>query len=61
MVMEGPTSVSALIYTATMVIVHVYLLMRVSSLIEYSLTVLLVLILLSSITALFSSLLGLFQ
>lgn len=59
--MEGPTPVSALIHAATMVTAGVYLLMRVSPLIEYSSTVLIVCLWIGSITTVFSSLVGLFQ
>src|ERR1700743_2008960 len=59
--MEGPTPVSALIHAATMVTAGVYLLMRSSPLIEYSLTVLLLCLWLGAITTIFSSLIGLFQ
>nr|YP_010632548.1 NADH dehydrogenase subunit 5 [Cladonia pyxidata]WBP63299.1 NADH dehydrogenase subunit 5 [Cladonia pyxidata] len=59
--MEGPTPVSALIHAATMVTAGVYLLMRVSPLIEYSSTVLILCLWLGSITTVFSSLIGLFQ
>ena len=61
MAMEGPTPVSALIHAATMVTAGVYLLMRTSPLIEYSSTILLVIIWLGAITTIFSSLIGLFQ
>ncbi len=61
MAMEGPTPVSALIHAATMVTAGVYLLMRSSSLIEYSSTVLLLCLWLGAITTIFSSLIGLFQ
>ena len=61
MAMEGPTPVSALIHAATMVTAGVYLLMRVSPLIEYSSTVLIISIWLGAITTVFSSLIGLFQ
>jgi NADH-ubiquinone oxidoreductase chain 5 len=61
MAMEGPTPVSALIHAATMVTAGVYLLMRSSSLIEYSSTILLLCLWLGAITTVFSSLIGLFQ
>jgi NADH-ubiquinone oxidoreductase chain 5 len=61
MAMEGPTPVSALIHAATMVTAGVYLLIRSSPLIEYSSTILLVIVWLGAITTIFSSLIGLFQ
>ena len=61
MAMEGPTPVSALIHAATMVTAGVYLLMRVSPLIEYSSIVLLLCLWIGAITTVFSSLIGLFQ
>jgi NADH-ubiquinone oxidoreductase chain 5 len=61
MAMEGPTPVSALIHAATMVTAGVYLLMRVSPLIEYSSTVLILCLWVGAITTIFSSLIGLFQ
>jgi NADH-ubiquinone oxidoreductase chain 5 len=61
MAMEGPTPVSALIHAATMVTAGVYLLMRVSPLIEYSTTVLILCLWIGAITTVFSSLIGLFQ
>jgi NADH-ubiquinone oxidoreductase chain 5 len=59
--MEGPTPVSALIHAATMVTAGVYLLMRSSPLIEYSSTVLILILWIGAITTVFSSLIGLFQ
>ena len=61
MAMEGPTPVSALIHAATMVTAGVYLLMRVSPLIEYSPLVLVLCLWTGAITTVFSSLIGLFQ
>ena len=61
MAMEGPTPVSALIHAATMVTAGVYLLIRVSPLIEYSSLVLLLCLWVGAITTVFSSLVGLFQ
>ena len=61
MAMEGPTPVSALIHAATMVTAGVYLLMRVSPLIEYSSTVLILCLWVGAVTSVFSSLVGLFQ
>ena len=61
MAMEGPTPVSALIHAATMVTAGVYLLMRTSPIIEYSSTLLLIILWIGAITTVFSSLIGLFQ
>lgn len=59
--MEGPTPVSALIHAATMVTAGVYLLMRVSPIIEFSSTVLVLCLWIGTITTIFSSIIGLFQ
>lgn len=59
--MEGPTPVSALIHAATMVTAGVYLLIRTSPLIEYSSTVLILILWVGTITTIFSSIIGLFQ
>lgn len=59
--MEGPTPVSALIHAATMVTAGVFLIIRMSPLFELTPTVLLFIILLGSITAFFTSTIGLVQ
>ena len=50
--MEGPTPVSALLHSATMVTAGVYLLMRLSPLLEYSSTSLLIITWLGGLSAL---------
>ena len=59
--MEGPTPVSALIHAATMVTAGVFLIIRFSPLIEFSSTVLFILIIFGSLTAFFASMTGVFQ
>lgn len=59
--MEGPTPVSALIHAATMVTAGVFLLIRFSPLLEFSSVVLLILTIVGSLTALFGSIIGIFQ
>nr|YP_008994223.1 NADH dehydrogenase subunit 5 [Rhodymenia pseudopalmata]AGO19275.1 NADH dehydrogenase subunit 5 [Rhodymenia pseudopalmata] len=59
--MEGPTPVSALIHAATMVTAGVFLMIRFSPLIEFSTTVLTVLVIVGSLTAFFASMTGVFQ
>lgn len=59
--MEGPTPVSALIHAATMVTAGVFLLIRCSPLIEYSPTVLQIMVIFGSLTAFFGSVVGAFQ
>jgi len=59
--MEGPTPVSALIHAATMVTAGVFLIIRFSPLIEFSNTILTLLILLGSSTAFFAAFTGTFQ
>jgi NADH-ubiquinone oxidoreductase chain 5 len=59
--MEGPTPVSALIHAATMVTAGVFLIIRVSPLFEQAPSVLILVVLLGSLTAFFSSTIGLVQ
>jgi len=59
--MEGPTPVSALLHAATMVTAGVFLIIRTSLIFEYSSKVLILLIIFGTITALFSSMIAVFQ
>jgi NADH-ubiquinone oxidoreductase chain 5 len=59
--MEGPTPVSSLLHAATMVTAGVFLLVRCSFIFEKSNFVLFLIILVGSITALFSALVATFQ
>ena len=59
--MEGPTPVSALIHAATMVTAGVFLMIRFSPLIEYSITVLSILTVFGALTTFFAAMTGTFQ
>ena len=59
--MEGPTPVSALIHAATMVTAGVFLIIRMSPFFEQTPTILLIVVFLGSLTAFFTSTIGLTQ
>ncbi|PVU98256.1 hypothetical protein BB561_000001 [Smittium simulii] len=59
--MEGPTPVSALLHSATMVTAGAYLLIRLSPVLEYSSDILIIITLVGSLTALFAALMALTQ
>jgi NADH-ubiquinone oxidoreductase chain 5 len=59
--MEGPTPVSALIHAATMVTAGVFVLLRVSPLLEYAPLTLFIITLFGSVTAFFAATAGLVQ
>jgi NADH-ubiquinone oxidoreductase chain 5 len=59
--MEGPTPVSALLHAATMVTAGVYLLMRLSPLLEYSSLILNFILWIGGISALFGAICGLLE
>nr|CUS58606.1 TPA: NADH dehydrogenase subunit 5 [Podocoryna carnea] len=59
--MEGPTPVSALIHAATMVTAGVFLIIRISPIFEQTPLVLLLVVLIGSVTAFFTSTIGLTQ
>nr|YP_011017768.1 NADH dehydrogenase subunit 5 [Polysiphonia morrowii]WQF69614.1 NADH dehydrogenase subunit 5 [Polysiphonia morrowii] len=59
--MEGPTPVSALIHAATMVTAGVFLIIRFSPLLEFSIIILNFLIFIGSVTAFFAAFTGTFQ
>jgi len=59
--MEGPTPVSALIHAATMVTAGVFLIIRLSPLFEKTPSILILIVLIGSFTAFFSSTIGLTQ
>jgi proton-translocating NADH-quinone oxidoreductase chain L len=59
--MEGPTPVSSLIHAATMVTAGIYLILRVSFLLKFAPTSLVVILVIGSLTTLFAASIGLVQ
>jgi NADH-ubiquinone oxidoreductase chain 5 len=59
--MEGPTPVSALIHAATMVTAGVYLLIRLSFILEYTYSIRILIVIIGMTTAIFASVIGSFQ
>ena len=59
--MEGPTPVSALIHAATLVCSGVYLLIRISPILEYSKEVLIIITWLGGITTVVAGIIGVLQ
>ncbi len=59
--MEGPTPISALIHAATMVTAGVFMLCRMSPILEYSTTALSIILVIGAVTALFMGLIGIVQ
>lgn len=59
--MEGPTPVSALIHAATMVTAGVYILIRLSPLLEYSSTGLIIISWLGALTAIIAGTIAVYQ
>jgi NADH-ubiquinone oxidoreductase chain 5 len=59
--MEGPTPVSALIHSATMVIAGIFLIIKCSFIIEFSKDILIFIVYVGIITSIVTSLIGFFQ
>lgn len=59
--MEGPTPVSALIHAATMVTAGVFVLIRLSHIFEYSVSILWLIVVFGSLTCFFAGTIGIFQ